>query len=236
MPHLYARIYARRRFWLLLLALALVGALWVARSPIVQLMSERQGVMNYVSGFGLLAPVIYVALYVLQIVVAPIPGQPITLAGGYLFGALWGTVYSLAGIALGAVSTALLARWLGRPAIQRWIGASRMNYWEERLRVRSPYTWILIFFLPVSDLVYYAAGISRVPIRWLVLAAVLGRAPALLCENWVGAHLTSLPIESLLGFLPLLALPLLIVYLWQRELLAFLTRAANYGRRALIDG
>lgn len=63
------------------------------------------------------APFIFVLLQASQIVLAPIPGQLIAFVGGYLFGVVQGTIYSLIGAVLGRqsyfslpVSTAVLRR------------------------------------------------------------------------------------------------------------------------------
>src|SRR5438309_5370709 len=43
-----------------------------------------------------------------------IPGLPLDLAAGLLFGPIWGTVYSLVGATLGATVAFLTARTVGR--------------------------------------------------------------------------------------------------------------------------
>ncbi len=225
---LQGRIYARRHTLIILLSLMLVLALWYMHPPFAQLYQKSDALAHRVRDLGVLAPLAFVLLYALQIVIAPIPGGPITLAGGYLFGPFWGTIYSLVGIALGAVCAALLARRLGRPPLERWIGAERLRYWEERLHARSPVTWVVFFFHPISDLGYYAAGLSNAPLGWLMLAACLGRAPTLIAENWIGSHVVLLPFERIWHLVLLLLVPCLILYFRRRDIAQRIRRAARY--------
>ncbi len=97
------RLLSYRPLLLVLLALAVIVVLWLARSPLAELMNQRAAIVHYVARFGLLAPLVFIALYAIQIIIAPIPGGPVSLAAGYLFGPFWGTVYCLFGIALGAL-------------------------------------------------------------------------------------------------------------------------------------
>jgi uncharacterized membrane protein YdjX (TVP38/TMEM64 family) len=56
---------------------------------------------------GILAPLAFVALQIVQVILAPIPGQTLAGGGGYLFGTLWGTVYSMIGVVLGVAPSSL---------------------------------------------------------------------------------------------------------------------------------
>ena len=72
----------------------------------------------WVLGFGVWAPVVFVALYAAA---APLgaPGSALTLAGGVLFGPVWGSVYSLVGATAGASLAFLIARYVAA----EWVAA-----------------------------------------------------------------------------------------------------------------
>src|SRR5512137_1866410 len=73
----------------------------------------------WITGMGVLAPLAYILLRAVAIVLTVVPNAPLDVAGGVLFGPFWGTVYSLLGSEAGAVVCFLLARSLGRDAITR---------------------------------------------------------------------------------------------------------------------
>lgn len=71
---------------------------------------DPEAIRTFVLSFGLWAPVIYIGITVAQVVIAPIPGQVLGVAG---------TVYSLIAVAIGSGLTALLTRRYGRPYVER---------------------------------------------------------------------------------------------------------------------
>ena len=221
----------RRKIGIALGVLAFLVILFLVREPILGLLRQREFVRDWVQSFGPLAPLAYIALYVLQILVAPIPGNVISLMGGYLFGPVSGVLYSLVGLGLGAGLAATLARRLGRPLIQRFTGEQALQQWERRLRIRSPITWGLIFLFPVPDALYYLAGLSGAPLRWLVLAAMVGRVPSLIVNNWLGAESVNLSFLQLVGVLILVAAVGVVVYRYQRELRLLALTTLRYTRR-----
>ena len=50
-------------------------------------------IQKRVEGFGIFAPVLFVLMEITHIVLAFIPGGPVEIIGGVLFGAFWGLVY-----------------------------------------------------------------------------------------------------------------------------------------------
>ncbi len=68
-----------------------------------------------------LAPVVYMAIMAVAVVVSPIPSLPLNIAAGGFFGPLLGTLYSVAGALAGAVVSFFIARLLGRELIERFI-------------------------------------------------------------------------------------------------------------------
>lgn len=66
---------------------------------------------SWLRDVGWVAPFLFVSAYALATVLF-LPGSALTLAGGALFGPIWGTLYNLAGATLGATLAFLLARFL----------------------------------------------------------------------------------------------------------------------------
>ena len=62
---------------------------------------DARAVEAWVAETGVVAPLLFILIYALGTVLF-LPGSVLTLAGGALFGPLWGTLYNLAGATLGA--------------------------------------------------------------------------------------------------------------------------------------
>ena len=130
-------------------------------------------------GLGVLAPLAYVALVTVEVVVAPIPGTILYAPAGIIFGGLWGGAFSLIGNVLGAVVSFILMRVLGRSAFEHFIQHEHL----ERLERRVSDNGVLVVFLlranPLtsSDIVSYAAGATSMPMWKLLVGTTLGMAP-----------------------------------------------------------
>src|ERR1039457_7184837 len=72
-----------------------------------------------IENMGFIAPLVFILLRTVAVVLTVVPNAPLDVAGGLLFGPLWGTVYSLIGSEAGAIVCFLLAHALGRQAITR---------------------------------------------------------------------------------------------------------------------
>jgi uncharacterized membrane protein YdjX (TVP38/TMEM64 family) len=72
---------------------------------------DVDSIQNWVHQSGALAPMMFMLVYVFATVFF-LPGSIITLAGGALFGPVWGVLYNLTGATVGAVLSFLIARYV----------------------------------------------------------------------------------------------------------------------------
>ena len=209
----------RRNYWWALVGLASFSTLlWVSSKPLLYLLARAAEGRMLVQSFGPLAPVVYMGLFAVQILLAPLPGQFLGVAGGYLFGIFWGSLYGISGMALGAGLAMFIGRRFGRAILARFGGTISIEQWERKLQIRSPVTWGLLFLFPVPDLVFYVAGMSSVPFGPLLAAVICGRGVGLLFSNLVGGLSASLPPEwDLVKWVVMLAAALAI-FRYQRQL------------------
>lgn len=182
----------RREVWLVVagVLLLVVGVRWLSE-PVADLMVHAERLRDWILTFGPLAPLVYIGIFALQILLAPVPGQFLAVMGGYLFGPLLGTFYSILGMSMGAGLAMWLGRHFGRPLLERYADPVTLRHWERTLRTRSPATWWVLFLFPVPDLIFYVAGLSPVPLRRLLVALLMGRGLGLLIATSVG-YMTAL--------------------------------------------
>ena len=79
-----------------------------AGKPLIQFAQEPERFRAWVDEQGVLAPIAFLGMLILQIVVAAIPGEPLEIAAGYAFGALEGTLLCMFGAFIGRVAVFLL--------------------------------------------------------------------------------------------------------------------------------
>jgi uncharacterized membrane protein YdjX (TVP38/TMEM64 family) len=214
-----ASVFKRSEFWLGAAATFGVGLLfWLISEQLIILIEQAASARSLINTFGPLAPLAYVALFAAQILIAPFPGQFMGVMSGYLFGMFWGSLYSIAGLALGAGLAMAIARRYGKPLVDRYFDAGQVRHWERKLRMRSPVTWGLLFVFPVPDLVFYVAGLSRVPFGQLLLAVIAGRSLGLIFANIFGNLSASLPPEWVLVKWAIVLVAAFFAYRYQRPI------------------
>lgn len=174
----------------LLVALcALAGSLGWLGFP-----TDPDRVRAAVIGWGQWGALALISLQVAQTLLAPIPGQALSLVGGYLYGPWLGTLVNMTGMLIGSGMAMGLARRFGRPLVQRWVSAAWLLRLDELARRRGATVFFLVFLFPFlpDDAACFVAGLSPLPLRELLLLALLGRLPGIFILNWLGAHATNL--------------------------------------------
>jgi uncharacterized membrane protein YdjX (TVP38/TMEM64 family) len=170
---------ARRvRYGLLLAAgLALV---WLGRGPLGSFLGwigDRQAVIESMQQFGAWGPGLLSLLLVLQVFLAVIPGHALVVAGGYVYGFRLGLLIALASTVLASQVAFLIARQLGRPAVDRLASPAAIQRWEHVAARQGPLFFFFTFVLPFfpSDLMCYVAGLGLISASRFFLANLLGR-------------------------------------------------------------
>lgn len=174
-----------------LLALLLgILALAIWGGPVLGLFREPERLEELLKGLGPAGPLAIIALQVAQVLAAPIPGQVVGLASGYLFGPWLGTLYSMIGLMLGTGLGVWLVRRWGRPVVERLVKAevlARIDHFSQNLGMPLLFLVFLLPFLP-DDAIILAAGLTDIPMPGILLAAFLGRLPGVLISAWLGTN------------------------------------------------
>ena len=147
-----------------------------AGKPLIQFVQEPERFRAWVDEQGILAPIAFLGMLVLQIVVAVIPGEPLEIAAGYAFGAVEGTLLCLFGAFLGRVAMFLLVRKLGARAVDVFFPLDKLNELKFLQNKRRLTLWVFfLFFLPGTpkDVLCYVVGLTDLPLRsWLIISAI----------------------------------------------------------------
>jgi uncharacterized membrane protein YdjX (TVP38/TMEM64 family) len=216
--------------WLPWLAgLGVVLGLALLWKPLSQVGTDPAALRAWMEQLGPMAPLIFFGLNVVQIVVAPLPGYPIQVLGGILFGLIPGSIYTVGGMVVGGTLAAWLGRRLGRPWLERRVDSETLAHWSKIAHIDSFWTWWIILLLPLGDLPYFFAGLSRIRLTHFALAILASRGPFTVLLVWAGDQAIHLP----LSWLALLAAGLALVIL-----IGFSQRARleNWGRAYLKVG
>lgn len=170
---------------LLVVLIVALGVIVWYQAP--QELFDPQWINDFLAGAGWLAPLIYMFLRVIAIIVSVVPNAPLDIAGGMLFGPFWGTIYALLGSEAGAVACFLLARQLGREAITRLLHRD-IDFSNRIARRQLAYIVLFARLEPVFSfaLVSYGAGLTRMSLRSFALCTLIGMTPGTIILNYYG--------------------------------------------------
>ncbi|MFB6086068.1 MAG: TVP38/TMEM64 family protein [Halodesulfurarchaeum sp.] len=199
-----------------LLSLATFGMVLFDHS--VGTVLDPEAVQETVEGFGVFAPLAFIALQVAQVIFAPIPGQVLALAGGYVFGPLLGTVYSLIGATIGSALAFWLSRRFGRPAVERLVHPDTLSTVDGFLEDHGRLGVFFVFLLPglPDDALCFLSGLTPIPVRGLVVLSFLGRIPGYALLALAGGRFANhRPLDAAV-ILAFVSVVVLLGY-WQRE-------------------
>jgi uncharacterized membrane protein YdjX (TVP38/TMEM64 family) len=155
------------------------GELWSLIVGFFNFLSDRQKTSAYIEGFGPAAPLVFMLVQVLQVVLAPVPGEATGLIGGYLFGVAKGFLFSSIALSLGSIVNFGVGRFLGRRYVRKAVPAKYLARFDTVARREGALIIFMLFILPgfPKDYLCLFLGLSSLPFKIFFLMATLGRMP-----------------------------------------------------------
>ncbi len=141
---------------------------------------DQDVMREWIGGFGLWGPMVYMLLYAL----APslmLPGLPITVVGGVLFGPFWGIVYVTIGATAGATLAFIIARKMGREWVESLVKGGRMREIDEAVQRKG---WKIVAFTRLIPLfpfnfLNYAFGLTKIGLGPYFIATLIFMLPGI---------------------------------------------------------
>ena len=182
---------------LILIAGLIIVPLAVYWNRLVPVFANPEHVASLVRDAGLWGPLVIIGLQAFQVIVAPIPGQALNFAAGYLFGLGPGILYSWLGLIIGSAGAMVLARAAGRPLVNRFVPTETLTRLDALAAKRGLLFFLLIFLLPFlpDDAVCFVAGLTPLPLLALLMTAAIGRLPSIVFTVWAGTQAGHLPVS-----------------------------------------
>ena len=183
---------ARRHALAALVGYALLAAFVTFGLPrLYPQLTDPVAVRLAIRATGALAPVVFVVVQALQVLLAPVPGQVLGFVAGYLFGAVFGTLLSVLGATLGGYVAFRLSRRYGRPIAERLVEDEAIELFDSFSADHGDIALFVVFLVPglPDDAICFLAGISDIDTRSFLLASIVGRFPGYFLVALAGARL-----------------------------------------------
>lgn len=174
----------RARLMTFLFWLTLVGLYWGVANRYD--LSPQEVIKQFAALFvnTLYGPLLFIVFFALQPLIF-FPSSLMGVAGGYLYGPMWGLLYALIGANGAGIVSYLVGYFFGGVEVNQFI-----ERYAEQIR-RNSFEALLIMhliFLPY-DLVNYFAGFLRVKWHSFLLATALGSLPGTITLVFFGASI-----------------------------------------------
>lgn len=182
----------------------------------ILLQADKEQVRIWLESWGPLAPLVFILVQALQLVVAPIPGEVTGFLAGFLFGVPGGFVYATLGIVLGSTLFFLIGRWLEVLLIEKWIRQETLEKFNFLIEREGALGAFILFLIPGApkDYLCFILGLSRMPLKMFLLLMTVGRMPATFLLTLQGAQVYqgNYLVSVWLMILPVSAAGMLLMY------------------------
>lgn len=176
----------------ILIFILLMVILTLAFLPYIQTLATDEGraeFKEWVDGLGFGGWIATLGIQLLQIFVAFVPGEPVELMLGYVWGPWLGTFTCLLGIFIGTTIIYFLVRRLGMKFVGRVVSAedlTKYRFLNDRNKIEL--TVFILFFIPGTpkDALTYIAPIAPIrPIKYIFIAT-FARIPSVVTSTILG--------------------------------------------------
>jgi uncharacterized membrane protein YdjX (TVP38/TMEM64 family) len=138
---------------------------------------SKKKLATFINSFHPYDELVFIALQILQVVAAPIPGEVTGLIGGYIYGPVLGTVYSTIGLTIGSWLAFALARFFGLPLVEKAVKPAIIQKYDYFLEHRGLFVSFLLFLIPgfPKDYLCYIMGLSHMKTWHFLGISTVGR-------------------------------------------------------------
>lgn len=223
-----------------ILALVMIGTLAALRWTELGSVLSQDSLISLFETFRT-SPWAPLALIGLFVVGSPlgIPASPLILAGGAAFGLYYGWLYNFIGTVLGAASSFLLAKALGREFMVHFVGEKRLKKIEGLLDRHGFWTIVRSRFVPVPFVITnFAAALVGVRLGTFIGATAVGLAPSMLIYTYFGKALYDVAgknRQEVLGKLVVVIILLLLLSLLGPMAARKMRRRSDLTKRSEVD-
>ncbi|HET6460541.1 MAG TPA: TVP38/TMEM64 family protein [Syntrophales bacterium] len=213
------------RILILLVFIILSTYLFIHYDLYVYFASRRRAI-EFINSFHPYDELVFIALQILQVVAAPIPGEVTGLIGGYIYGVFLGTVYSTIGLTIGSWIAFALARFFGLPLVEKVVKPTIIKKYDHFLEHRGLFVSFLLFLIPgfPKDYLCYIMGASHMKTWHFLGVSTVGRLLGTILLSVSGSYARNNQYRELLFIATACCLLLVIAYFYRNKLLDWLKR------------
>lgn len=152
---------------------------------------------EFIASFGYLAPIIYMLMFaILPIFFFPVP--ILAVAGGVVFGFVWGSIYTFIGACINCYIMFIMSRKFGREYVKNLLKRKLSEKQHARIFGVSDdklmVSLVILRLIPLVpyNLINYGFGLTNISVSKYMIASVLGIIPGTIVFLNFGASATNI--------------------------------------------
>ncbi|MBR2463830.1 MAG: TVP38/TMEM64 family protein [Clostridia bacterium] len=188
---------------LLLFVILLTVATVVFWDSLTAMVADPEAFRSQMEGYGLGGKCIFTLLMAAQVILAPIPGHPFEVVGGYSFGILGGLLLTSIGAAIGSAVAFWISRRFGAKVVKCFYSDKKLQkvFFLKASDKQNAFTFIF-FLIPgvPKDMLAYFMGLTEMRFSVFMLLSIVGRLPGIFIAVLGGAAIGTRSITAIVIF------------------------------------
>lgn len=161
---------------------------------LVLFVEDRAAFNAWLDSFGVWGKVVFVTLRAVQTVVKIIPGEPLEIAAGYLYGIWGGLFYCLFGQFIGSLIIIALTKKFGMKLVELFVPRKKiesLSFLQNKKNLNI--TLFIIYLIPSTpkDIITYLISLTDENIVLFMVITTIARIPSVITSTWCGSALES---------------------------------------------
>lgn len=172
-----------------IVVLGITGRLEAMAAFMADIFQDRDRLREYVESWGAWAPAAFIAIQVLQVLFAPVPGEFTGAVGGFIFGGWPNLVYSTIGLTVGSVLAFGASRIIGYPLVKLIVSEKTFKRFDFLTERRGAALAFILFVFPgfPKDTLCYLLGLSPMGFPTFLFVCGVGRIPGTIMLSFSGS-------------------------------------------------
>jgi len=158
--------------------ITILAIIFIAYALKLGLFEDKLILVNYIKSLGIIAPIIFIILQIIQVTIPIIPGGITNLAGVLAFGPILGFIYNYIGLTIGSITAYYLGKKYGLKLIRKIFEEETMNKYLPYINnKRFQNIYFITIILPAfpDDLLCYIASLSTMKFKTYIKINLIGK-------------------------------------------------------------
>lgn len=154
---------------------------------------NQDNLINKIRNKGINGWFIFLLIQILQVVISFIPGEPVEVIGGVIYGAFGGLLTCMLGCLIGSMIVYFLSLKIGKSFIKLFVKEKDFNevkFLKNEKRVEE--LVFIFYFIPGTpkDIITYLAPYTKIKPLKFFLISTFARIPSIITSTWAGSSIS----------------------------------------------